>query len=187
MTGKGERRPPASDDDAALWHRLTEGVKPLARRPKPAPAKPPAARPAAAPARKPVPPPPAPRSPSGPGLDKRTAERLRRGDMPIEARLDLHGLTQAEAHAALARFVAAQHAAGRRCLLVITGKGTPRAAADQGIMPERRGVLRELVPRWLKEPALAERVLATAPAQPRHGGGGALYLLLRRRREPEPA
>jgi DNA-nicking Smr family endonuclease len=107
-----------------------------------------------------------------PGLDRRNALRLKRGQMPIEARLDLHGMIQAEAHRALAGFVARSHAAGRRVLLVITGKGTR----------DGEGVLRAAVPRWLAEPALRPLVLATAPAVPRDGGAGALYVLLRRER-----
>jgi DNA-nicking Smr family endonuclease len=107
-----------------------------------------------------------------PGLDRRQALRLKRGQLEIEARLDLHGMVQAEAHRALAGFVARSHAAGKRTLLVVTGKGTR----------EGTGVLRAAVPRWLAEPALRDRVLASAPAQPRDGGGGALYILLRRAR-----
>jgi DNA-nicking Smr family endonuclease len=113
-----------------------------------------------------LPAPPAPKR-TGRGLDRRTAERLRRGELPIEARLDLHGMTQEEAHTALARFLGRAHAAGQRCLLVITGKGA---------------VLREAVPRWLGEGETRDRILASSAAQPRHGGGGALYILLRRLR-----
>lgn len=107
-----------------------------------------------------------------PGLDRRTALRLKRGQLPIEARLDLHGLTQAVAHRELASFVARASTAGKRVLLIITGKGTK----------EGTGVLRAAVPRWLTEAALRPSVLAMAPAQPKDGGDGALYLLLRRAR-----
>jgi DNA-nicking Smr family endonuclease len=106
------------------------------------------------------------------GLDRRQALRLKRGQLPVEARLDLHGLTQAEAHRALAGFVARSAAAGRRVLLIVTGKGSR----------EGTGVLKEAVPRWLEEPQMRARVLATAPAVPRDGGAGALYILLRRAR-----
>jgi DNA-nicking Smr family endonuclease len=92
--------------------------------------------------------------------------------MRPEARLDLHGMTQEEAHRALSHFVARAQEDGLRALLVITGKG----GAGRG------GVLREAVPRWLEEPLLRGRVLSVAPAQPKDGGGGALYVLLRRRR-----
>jgi len=106
-------------------------------------------------------------APLGTGVDRRTAQRLKRGEMPIEARLDLHGMTQIEAHDALARFVAKSNAAGLRALLVITGKS---------------GVLHGAVPRWLEEGENRARILATSRAQPQHGGAGALYLLLRRQR-----
>ena len=103
------------------------------------------------------------------GIDRATAERLKRGRRTIEARLDLHGLTQAEAHQALAHFIAGSRAAGRRCVLVITGRGRFSG-----------GVLKEAVPRWLNEAGLRRHLLAIAPAQPQHGGNGALYVLLRR-------
>ncbi len=111
------------------------------------------------------------------GLDRRTDDRLRRGQLPIEARIDLHGLTQSSAYDALAHFVAVSHAAGRRCVLVITGKGP----VSQG-----GGVLRTMVPRWLAESSLRRRILALHRAQPRDGGDGALYLLLKRKRESPP-
>ena len=111
------------------------------------------------------------------GVDRANAERLKRGLHPIEARLDLHGKTQAEAHHALAAFVHSSSEAGRRCVLVITGRG---------LGPGGPGVLKSAVPRWLEEVGLRRKVLAIAPAQPRHGGAGALYLLLRRRRAEPP-
>jgi DNA-nicking Smr family endonuclease len=103
------------------------------------------------------------------GVDRATADRLRRGRRPVEASLDLHGMTQAEAHRALAAFIAGSRAAGRRCTLVITGHGRLSG-----------GVLKAAVPRWLDEPDLRRAVLAIAPARPQHGGAGALYVLLRR-------
>jgi DNA-nicking Smr family endonuclease len=103
------------------------------------------------------------------GLDRASAERLRRGRYPIEARLDLHGMTQAEAHRALAGFVSGSRAIGRRCVLVITGHGRVSG-----------GILKAAVPRWLSEPDLRRHVLAITPAQLRDGGAGALYLLLRK-------
>ncbi len=108
-----------------------------------------------------------------PALDRRTAERLRRGQLPIEASLDLHGLTQDEASAALQTFLVESIGAGRRCVLVITGKGTAR---DGG------GVLRSAVPRWLAEGQYRDYLLGISPAYPQHGGEGALYVLLRRPR-----
>lgn len=131
-----------------------------------------------------------PRRSSLSGLDKRNATRLSRGKMEIEARLDLHGQTQEGAHRALRHFITAQFSAGRRCVLVITGKGTKKTrnagspAGDMdGFMPDRRaGVLHRLVPLWLREPELAGFVVAFHPARPRHGGDGALYVYLRRQR-----
>jgi DNA-nicking Smr family endonuclease len=111
------------------------------------------------------------------GIDRANAERLKRGLHPIEARLDLHGNTQAEAHDALTAFVHTSYEAGRRCVLVITGRG---------LGPSGPGVLRSAVPRWLEDVPLRRKILAIAPAQPRDGGAGALYLLLRRRRAEPP-
>ena len=108
-----------------------------------------------------------------PGLDRRNAERLRKGRMTIEATLDLHGLTQETAHLALIRFLRNAAEAERRCLLVVTGKGTGH---------ESGGVLRTQVPRWLNEPEIRQGVLGFCHAQPKDGGDGALYVLLRRRR-----
>lgn len=116
-----------------------------------------------------------------PGLDRRTALRLRRGQMEIDGRIDLHGMTRRKAHAALAAFVASGRRHGRRCLLVITGKGG-RPREESGFEGERTGVLRREAPRWLAEPPLAGDVLAVAPARPADGGDGAFYVLLRRRR-----
>lgn len=103
------------------------------------------------------------------GLDRASADRLRRGRYPIEARLDLHGMTQEEAHRALKGFVAGSRRLGRRVVLVITGHGRSSG-----------GVLKSAVPRWLNEPDLRPHVLALTPARPRDGGSGALYLLLRK-------
>jgi len=103
------------------------------------------------------------------GFDRRSAQRLKRGQMPIEARLDLHGMTQAEAHRALLGFLRRAHDEGRRAVLVITGKG-------------ESGVLRAGVPRWLAEAPIRTMILAVEDAQPRHGGAGAKYVLLRKKR-----
>ena len=120
--------------------------------------------------------PPPPRQPaldagSAPGLDKRTAERLRRGQLAIEARIDLHGHSQAEAHRALTAFITGAAEAGRRCVLVITGKGEAGA-----------GVIRAAVPGWLNSADLRPKILAFRPAQPRDGGTGAIYVLIKRKR-----
>jgi DNA-nicking Smr family endonuclease len=119
-----------------------------------------------------------------PGLDKRTAERLRKGKMDIDGKLDLHGLTRAEAHRRLRSFITAQQIQGKRCVLVITGKGSSRQKTDDApfMAPERIGVLREAVPKWLTAPDLRHLVIDIRNAQPKHGGSGALYVLLRRSR-----
>lgn len=199
----GAHRPGKPDttdeDDALLWKRIADTTKPLpgrsvklpaarAKQRKPA-AKTSAPVPAAPPKqpeRREPPKPPELRPGEAKGLDRRTAERLRRGQFPIEARIDLHGQTQAEAHRALIAFVTGSHKAGRRCVLIITGKGGPpgaRRERDEGVMPDReRGILRRAVPRWLNEPDMRPLILGFAQAQPTHGGAGAVYVLLRRKR-----
>lgn len=107
-----------------------------------------------------------------PGVDKRTAQRFKRGRMDIDGTIDLHGMTQEAAHIALHRFVEGGAAGGKRCLLVITGKGT-----------RGEGVLRGAVPRWLNDERLRRHILSYSHAQPHHGGTGALYVLLKRRRQ----
>jgi DNA-nicking Smr family endonuclease len=109
----------------------------------------------------------------GTGLDRNSDRRLKRGEMEIEARLDLHGHTRDAAHELLRAFIAREAEKGRRCVLVITGKG-------RGDGP---GVLRTAVPQWLGEAPMRDDVLRFYPAQPRDGGAGALYILLRRRRD----
>jgi DNA-nicking Smr family endonuclease len=171
-------------DDGGLWRRAMRDVAPLPGRSagpdRGVPDRGRLARDAAgtAPAQASASPSPSPRQPAPQplppldrfaGVDRATAERLKRGRTPIEARLDLHGMTQAEAHRALAGFVAGSRASGRRCLLVITGHGRMSG-----------GILKAAVPRWLGEPELRRHVLAIAPAQPGAGGSGALYVLLRR-------
>ncbi len=168
-----------SREDRALWRRTMRDVTPLApKRPARLPEE---AEPEIEPEPRRVVPAPVKRSASlpslapgdSPGVDRRTAEKFRRGQLAVEARLDLHGLTQEEAHRALGRFIEQAHASGLRTVLVITGKGG---------FGDARGVLREAVPRWLNEGDLRPRVLSCAWAQPKHGGAGALYVLLRRRR-----
>ncbi len=113
------------------------------------------------------------------GVDRATANRLHRGRMAIEKRLDLHGLNRSEAHIALIRFVEQAYAEHRRCLLVITGKGQ-RSPETHG---ERAGVLKSLLPLWLNEPGMRKLLLAYDHATREHGGDGAFYLLLKRRRD----
>jgi DNA-nicking Smr family endonuclease len=171
-----------SREDRALWRRTMRDVKPMAPagpavtgeegEPEEETALPPRPPVVTAPVKRGKNLPPLAPGES-PGVDRRTAERFRRGQLSVEARLDLHGLTQEEAHRALASFVQQAHATGLRTVLVITGKGG---------FGDARGVLREAVPRWLNEGDLRPRVLSCAWAQPKHGGAGALYVLLRRQR-----
>lgn len=180
-------------EDAGLWRQVAESTKPLpgkaVRAPEPPATPKPPPRPTPAPdvrkkaQREAAPALPALEPGRAAGLDGRTAERLRRGQLPIDGRLDLHGWTQDEAHRALAGFIEGAHAAGQRCVLVITGKGS-RAKPDDpygrsGTVP---GVLRNAVPGWLNQPALRPLILGFAGAQPKDGGGGALYVLLKRKR-----
>ncbi|WP_025897388.1 Smr/MutS family protein [Sneathiella glossodoripedis] len=118
------------------------------------------------------------------GLDRNSSERLRRGKMPIEGRVDLHGYTRKEAHSRLKSFIHSAYRSGKRCVLVITGKGSSIRQTDDApyMGGGRKGVLREEVPRWLREPELNRLVIDFKPAQPHHGGAGALYVLLRRAR-----
>lgn len=171
----------ASAEDSDIWRRMTRTVRPLPgrpvpprpRRPEPAakqePEEPPLPSPSgAAPASRPA--------PAGGGIDKRTARRIRRGALRIEARIDLHGFTREEARRRLTRFIAESQLAGRRLVLVVTGKGR---RAEDGMAA---GVIRREAPVWLAHPPNAARVLDTAPAQPRDGGDGALYVYLRKSR-----
>ena len=161
-------------EETELWRHAVRDVAPLpGRRPPPRPERAPAARQAvqadaaAAPPHRPPPsPPPLDRHA---GIDRATAERLRRGRYPVEATLDLHGMTQERAHRALAGFVAGARAAGRRCVLIVTGHGRMSG-----------GVLKAAVPRWLDDPLLRPHLLMIASARPQDGGTGALYVLLRR-------
>lgn len=102
------------------------------------------------------------------GIDRNTAERFRKGDSPIDARLDLHGMTRENAHRALVVFIRQQVKLESRRLLVITGKGS--------------GILRESLPAWLDSPSLSGAILAFDVAKPKHGGTGAFYILLKRKR-----
>jgi DNA-nicking Smr family endonuclease len=184
MSSRGRRGP--SEEDRALWARVTRSVTPL-RKPSapaaaadrsapPAPHKPPAkvsARTAAvthAAATQPVPA-PAPLAP----LDRRLKARLKRGTQAIDARIDLHGMTQSEAHAALIRFLRRVQRDGARFALVITGKGVRGAGADR-----EGGVLRRQVPLWLRLPEFRPYVIGFEAAHVGHGGEGALYLRIRK-------
>lgn len=156
-------------EERALWRETVRGVKPLRpAQPEEIVAPPPKRETKSRRAPAPTTPAPLARpSKSIDALDRRTAARLKRGTLAIEARLDLHGMTQAEAHDALTRFIARAQKHGSRAVLVITGKS---------------GVLHGAVPRWLDEGDNRGRILAIRRAHAQHGGEGALYLMLRRAR-----
>jgi len=184
------RRRPVTADETLLWQAVVNDVSPLPGRRRPDPA---AAVPGPAPIPTPPPPPgeppprpsaaaPAPRRPADglptlshghtPGLDRRSAERLKRGEMAIDGTLDLHGMTQDAARAALGGAIERAWSEGRRLLLVVTGKGS-----------NGDGVLRRQVPRWMNQSPLRERIVSFCHAKAHHGGEGALYVLVRRRRD----
>lgn len=118
----------------------------------------------------------APQTPPGRVIEPGMRRRLTRGHLPIDATIDLHGLRQHEAHAALCRFIAARHARGDRTLLVITGKGLKR---DGGEGPQK-GVLRSMLPVWLAEKSIAPMVAGWDASARAHGGEGAYYVRLKR-------
>ncbi len=121
------------------------------------------------------PPPPQP-------FDPRAAKRIARGRHGIDATLDLHGMRQHDAHAALRHFLAGCQAQGHRHVLIITGKGS--RAESEGSRDfwtsEDRGVLRRLVPHWLSEPSMRLHVVSFTESHFRHGGSGALYVTIRK-------
>lgn len=169
-----------TSEERALWKSVTASVVPLGgARASPTDAAPLAAAPAPAPAtdamvlRGPERTPPPPLAPLG----RRARQRVARGRAPIDARLDLHGMTQERAHAALLHFLRRAQAEDARLVLVITGKGTRPAPVAGG----DRGVLRRLVPRWLELPEFRGCVVGFEPAHVSHGGEGALYVQVRRR------
>jgi DNA-nicking Smr family endonuclease len=113
-------------------------------------------------------------------MDHGTHRKMLRGKLKPEARIDLHGMTLAQAHPVLTRFILDAHDDGLRLVLVITGKGKDRD--DPGPIPIRRGVLKHQVPNWLHMPPLGRVVLDVREAHIRHGGAGAYYVYLRRTR-----
>jgi len=184
--GSRRRGRKLSDDERSLWKGVTRSVSPLRRRaaepaevaepvPTPAPVSKgaakrskPAPAPVASPPAKPATPPLAP-------LGRRFKQRLSRGTDPIDARLDLHGRTQAEAFDALLGFLRRSQARGARTVLVITGKGSSDPYSD-------RGVLKRLVPMWLGQSEFRIHIVGFEQATTAHGGEGALYVRLRRTR-----
>lgn len=179
-----------SDEETALWEGVVRSISPLRRASKRRPAadaaeteKPPAkarsasvhkpaGKPAsAAPASLPKPAAPPPLAPLG----RKLKQRIARGTHSIDGRLDLHGFTQGEAHSALLHFLESRQARGARVVLVITGKG-----ARSGDPFAERGVLKRMVPLWLRLPEFRPLVIGFETAATGHGGEGALYVTLRR-------
>lgn len=176
------------EDDAALWARVVQTAEPLKKKnrvaqvgPLPRPAQPPKQKAAAAPDAKmaPVATPPRPSHTPHTGLDRQTARKLDKGHLAVEARLDLHGMRQRDAHVALRKFLKWAQSKDYRHVLVITGKGSPRATPSSFYEDETRGVLRQAVPHWLAHGDLAPLIVSFSEAPRRLGGGGALYVRLR--------
>ncbi|HLA02253.1 MAG TPA: Smr/MutS family protein [Aestuariivirga sp.] len=123
------------------------------------------------------------------GFDRRTGQKLMRGKVEIESRLDLHGLGLEEARMRLLAFISHRRMEGYRLILVITGKGASPFSShtlhgrDHFYAPEREGHLRRQLPKWLHEAPFRVHVSGFQQAHPRHGGGGAFYVKLRRTRE----
>lgn len=183
MSKKGR----SDDDDHALWARVAETATPLRKRKsagvKPMPLKqershhapkPELTRPLAKPKPKASP------LPHRAELDRQTTRRLEKGRLEVEAKLDLHGMRQRDAHAALRRFLRSAQDKDYRHVLVITGKGATQEAAKSFYEEEARGVLRQTVPQWLSDPEFASIVVSFSKAPRRLGGEGALYVRLRR-------
>jgi DNA-nicking Smr family endonuclease len=184
------RRRDLREDERELWEEVTRDVRRAPRRKRnPKAAEPPTARKPEAPRIAPKPLPvarvaaaPKPAKPRGLVLDGATSERLKKGKVEPDAVIDLHGMTQAQAHARLVAFVRRGHERGERCLLVITGKGSVSSKGDARgfVMPERSaaGVLRTMAPLWLEE--MRALVVGVQSAHRKHGGDGAFYVYLKR-------
>lgn len=173
MSGQG---PALSEEDRVLWSLVARTAKPLKGRPaaEPPSLPPVVARTLAATAPASATPPVRPRQQHvAHALDDPTRDKLSTGRLPIEGRVDLHGLTQEKAHALLYSFLSRAHAGGVRYVLVITGKGSS-SGGD--------GVLRRSVPVWLSTPLFRPLVSSHDHAARNHGGSGALYVRLRRTR-----
>jgi DNA-nicking Smr family endonuclease len=171
-----------SEEERALWDTVAKEIKPLRKKPRSGRTEPASAETETTAAGKaetppkslaPVKMPPATRPPPLAPLGRRERAQLSRGRKEIDARLDLHGMTQTRAHRELFGFLQRAHRDGLTFVLVITGKG--RAGAD----PER-GVLRRQVPQWLGLPEFRSLVVGFEEAHIGHGGEGALYVRIRR-------
>lgn len=177
------RRRSLSEEERALWTGVVRSIKPLRGLRPPAATsadgaiyrKTPRASPP--PARRTEPPPPIEKAPPLAPLGRRLKQRVARGRESIDARLDLHGFTQMQAHAELLRFLRRAQADGAKIALVVTGKGSQRS--EHGAAAER-GVLKRQVPLWLSLPEFRPLVVGFEDAHVGHGGQGALYVRLRR-------
>jgi len=170
-----------SDEEIALWTEVARGVARRRGAALPTPSNPHAGgppRPPPAPAEAPQGRPTKQFAPPLAPIDRRLKRERARGRGEIDGALDLHGLTQAEAHQALRGFLRHSQARGARLVIVVTGKGGP--LDEPGGWPHERGVLRRLAPHWLREPDLRSVVLGFQEAGRAHGGSGALYVRLRR-------
>jgi DNA-nicking Smr family endonuclease len=184
----GRRKRALSEEERALWEKVAKQTKPLRKQPgvsrpqaaaaespvTPKPASPPKqlpsqVRPPPKPAMQPAAPPLAP-------LGRRERSHLSRGRKDIDARLDLHGMTQSRAHRALLGFLQRANHDGLTFVLIITGKGRVTGVESE------RGVLRRLVPQWLELPEFRALVVGFEQAHVGHGGEGALYVRVRRAR-----
>jgi DNA-nicking Smr family endonuclease len=179
------RRVGLSSDDIAVWHHVARQARPLPGKslPELPPVEPPRqlgfsrnTQTIASPSSAARPLDPKSLPPLAP-LERRQRRDITRGFAPIDARIDLHGMRQAEAHHSLLAFLHRAHHVGWKLVLVITGKG----GSPDPVRGER-GVLRRLVPHWLADPVMRDCVLGYEPAALPHGGDGALYVRIRRRR-----
>lgn len=183
-----KRRRSLSEEERALWTAVTQSIVPLREGgpdepdaddatasvvPAPKKRRAEKARPAELTPTTPPPPPSPPLTPLG----RRMRASVARGRTAIDARLDLHGFTQSEAHAALLHFVRSTSARGARLVLVITGKGSGNRNQPE---ESGRGVLRRQVPHWLRLPEFRAFVIGFEDAHLAHGGEGALYVRLRK-------
>jgi DNA-nicking Smr family endonuclease len=188
LPASSRRKRALSEEEHALWESVAKQTKPLRKKPRAAKA-PPASPDAGVDAAKsdaPPKPPPASRIARAPKpealpvapplapLGRRERSRLSRGRKQIDARLDLHGMTQTRAHHALFGFLQRAHGEGLTFVLVITGKGRTVGAESE------RGVLRRQVPQWLGLPEFRAMVVGFEEAHIGHGGEGALYVRIRR-------
>lgn len=193
MSREGRRRV-LTYEERVLWSAVTQSMKPLRPEeaqsaPEPAVPEAPPVMPKAKSKLKPqhsetliAPAPPKP-APIAPPLSRRARRNVARGKHEIDARLDLHGLTQSEAHHALLRFLRTASARDARLVLVITGKGAKSGKAGGHEDGRERGVLRRQVPQWLSLPEFRDYVVGFEDAHIAHGGEGALYVRVRRARD----